>query len=139
MDYTSIIILAVAIAGFILTAFFLHSGKGRDKKAGETGPMDPAEEVKEEEESVPHASRGPHALHIPAGMLEDRRNADIHGKVEEAVRDFQTDEGDEHTFLYIYTKENNRWVCPYCEGENKPESPICMICGMSREEKQAGE
>ena len=139
MDHTSIIILAFAIAGFILIAFFLRSGKGRGKKAGETGPADPAEEVKEEEESVPHAPRGAHALHIPAAMLEDRRNAYIHGKVEEAVRDFQKDEGGEHTFLYIYTKEKNRWVCPYCEGENKPESPICMICGMSREEEKSGE
>jgi hypothetical protein len=104
MDHTSIIILAVAIAGFILIAFFLRSGKGRGKKAGETGPVDPAEEVKEEEESIPHAPRGAHALHIPAAMLEDRRNAYIHGKVEEAVRDFQKDEGGEHTFLYIYTK-----------------------------------
>ena len=139
MDHISIIILAVAIAGFILIAFFLHSGKGRGRKAEETGLEDPAEEKKEEEENVPRSPRGAHALHIPAAMLEDRRNAYIHGRVEEAVRDFQMDEGDEHAFLYIYTKEKNRWVCPYCEGENKPESPICMICGKSREEEAAGE
>ena len=137
MEHTSIIILAVAIAGFILIAFFLHKGRGRGKKAGSTESSEPAE--KANEESIPRSSRGAHALHIPPGMLEDRRNAYIHGKVEEAVRDFQMDEGDEHTFLYIYTKEKNRWVCPYCEGENKPESPICMICGKNREEEEAGE
>lgn len=137
MDSTSILILAVALVGFILAAFFLHPGRTGDKKAGSTDPADPVE--REEEGNAAPAPGGAHALHIPAGMLEDRRNAYIHGRVEEAVRDFQTDEGDEHTFLYIYTKDKNRWVCPYCEGENKPESPICMICGRSREEEQAGE
>lgn len=138
MDHTSIIILAVAIAGFILTAFFLHKRRGGDKTAGSTESAEPADKEKEIKENIPHSSRGAHALHIPPGMLEDKRNAYIHGKVEEAVRDFQMDEGDEHAFLYIYAREKNRWVCPYCEGENKPESPICMICGRSREEEEAG-
>ncbi len=139
MNFTSIFVLAVAIFCFIGIAFYLRSGRGRgsifEGGAPDEGPGSDREEGGEIPGDDPQGNepQGAHVLHIPAGMLGDRRNAFIHGRVEEAVRGFQMDENGEDAFIYTYTKELNGWVCPYCEGENKEESPICMICGRAPE------
>ncbi|MDO4408472.1 MAG: hypothetical protein Q4C16_05975 [Eubacteriales bacterium] len=137
MDFTSIFILAAAIICFAAIALFLNSGNrkgGRRRKAG-SAPETVRDPEKETAEGSVNVSEGAHALHIPAGMLGDRRNAYIRGRVEEAVRDFSMEEGSEDAFLYVYTKELSGWICPYCEGENKPEDPICMICGRRPDEE----
>ena len=137
MDFTSIFILAAAIICFAAIALFLNSGNRKGGRRGRAGSA--AETVRDPEtepaEGSVNVSEGAHALHIPAGMLGDRRNAYIRGRVEEAVRDFSMEEGSEDAFLYVYTKELSGWICPYCEGENTPADPICMICGRRPDEE----
>ena len=76
--------------------------------------------------SVPASS----ALHIPTEMLDDDRNGDIRGQVEEAVRDFRWDAGSgDQAFIYLFKGNPRGWKCPFCEGENREDVPICLICG----------
>jgi hypothetical protein len=70
------------------------------------------------------------ALYIPPEMLGDRRNEEVRRKVDETIRNFDWDaDGGRSEFLYTLQLNKSGWICPYCEGENNNEDPLCMICG----------
>lgn len=146
MDFLSLIILAGAILCFILVAFYLRLfdgignlfHKNTEDEDLEDGFPEAADQPREETglpaEDTDSAKNvpGSHLLFIPPRMQDDARNADIRSQVEETVRGFRWDaDGGKTAFIYACRPETGRWKCPYCEGENRREDRICMICGRS--------
>lgn len=87
--------------------------------------------------SPPPAAPGYSALYIPTEMLDDGSRGGVPGQEEEAVRDFKWEPGTgDQAFIYLFTGTPRGWKCPFCEGENREDAPLCLICGRKQIEAE---
>ena len=131
MDPTILILIAIIILIIILIFYLKKSKKDTSAKGTKYTPPRPVETPPT---PVPEPSTPPvkmsGALYIPPEMLGDRRNEEVRRKVDETIRNFDWDaDGGRSEFLYTLQLNKSGWICPYCEGENDNEDPLCMICG----------
>lgn len=137
MDPTILILIAIIILIIILIFYLKKSKKdtaSKDTKEvipkdAKTPPQPPAVPPSIPEQPAPPVKMSG-ALYIPPEMLGDRRNEEVRRKVDETIRNFDWDaDGGRSEFLYTLQLNKSGWICPYCEGENDNEDPLCMICG----------
>ena len=136
MDPTILILIAIIILIIILIIYLKKSKTDTTSKSPKTVIPEDAKTPPDIRPVVePPAPRvspsGPSgALYIPPEMLGDRRNEEVRRKVDETIRNFDWDaDGGRSEFLYTLQLNKSGWICPYCEGENNNEDPLCMICG----------
>lgn len=131
MDPTILILIAIIILIIILIIYLKKSKKDTSAEGTKYTPPRPVETPPTPvlEPSTPPVKMSG-ALYIPPEMLGDRRNEEVRRKVDETIRNFDWDaDGGRSEFLYTLQLNKSGWICPYCEGENNNEDPLCMICG----------
>lgn len=137
MDPTILILIAIIIL-IIILIFYLKKSKKDTSSKGEKSTPPESDRYTPPRERDPGRSTEPPAppvrpsgaLYIPPEMLGDRRNEEVRRKLDETIRNFDWDaDGGRSEFIYTLQLNKSGWICPYCEGENDNEDPLCMICG----------
>ncbi len=73
------------------------------------------------------------AIKYKSSIEEDRDDVSTEEKPT-TIGDVDSEEDECHTIsrLMVYKRDNDVWICPFCETENELTRNTCCLCGKSK-------